>query len=330
MTPLRTLLLRVLALSAAAPILHCGANVTPGLDAAVADAGLCDASLIDGGSFCGGRTYSFPCGLPPGIRVGVLVANECPAFCLTGPSPAYVCEARAATPERPAEVECNSPCPIDGRRPAGFSLPPADADVDPTRAFLARSAALECAAVTAFEHLAAELSAHGAPAGLRARALASADDERRHTRVMAALARRRGLDVTPVAPALPAVRPLIDVAIENAVEGCVRETYGALVAWWQAERAGDPDVAAACRAIAEDETRHAELAADVAAWIEPRLDGAQRAAVRAARARAIDELRAEMAEAVPRSLIAAAGVPSALEAARLIAGLDDGLWSAAA
>lgn len=37
-----------------------------------------------------------------------------------------------------------------------------------------------------------------------------------------------------------------------------------------------------------------------------------------------------MAEAAPRSLVAAAGVPSAIEAARLIAGLDDGLWSGAA
>ena len=339
MTSLRTLLLRIVALSAAAPTLHCGASVTPGSDAAPAvdvtttdaatDAAWCDASLVDGASFCGGQTYRFSCGLPPGLRPGTNVGNDCPDFCRTGPSPGYACEVRAAVGDRQAEVVCNSPCPVDGRRPAGFSLPDVD-DADPTRAFLARSAALECAAVTAFEHLAAELAAHGAPAGLRARALASADDERRHTRVMAALARRRGLDVAPTAPPLPAVRALDEIARENAVEGCVRETYGALVAWWQSERAGDPDVAAAFRAIAEDETRHAELAADVAAWIEPRLDDDQRAAVRALRARAVDELRAEMAEAVPRSLVAATGVPSAAEAMRLIAGLDEGWWSTAA
>jgi hypothetical protein len=61
-----------------------------------------------------------------------------------------------------------------------------------------------------------------------------------------------------VAPAPPA-RSLEELAVENAVEGCVRETYGALTAIWQARTAKDPSVAAAVRRIARDETRHAAL-----------------------------------------------------------------------
>ena len=53
---------------------------------------------------------------------------------------------------------------------------------------------------------------------------------------------------------------------ENAREGCVRETFGALIAMHQAERAGDPIIRRAMRRIAEEETRHAELAWEVASW----------------------------------------------------------------
>ena len=60
----------------------------------------------------------------------------------------------------------------------------------------------------------------------------------------------------PRVEALP-TRALGVVAIENAVEGCVRETFGALIASWQAEHARDPGIKRLMRSIARDETRHA-------------------------------------------------------------------------
>ena len=67
--------------------------------------------------------------------------------------------------------------------------------------------------------------------------------------------------------------------MENAVEGCVHEAFAAAVALRQAARAEDPAVRDAMRAIASDEVAHAQLAWDVAAWIEGELDTAARARI---------------------------------------------------
>ena len=97
---------------------------------------------------------------------------------------------------------------------------------------------------------------------------------------------------------------------------------------WQATAAADPRVRRVMRGIARDETRHAALAWQVAAWAEPRLRARDRAAVRATRAAARDELRAELARARDAELIAVAGVPDARATGRLLAGLDARLWQA--
>jgi hypothetical protein len=47
--------------------------------------------------------------------------------------------------------------------------------------------------------------------------------------------------------------------LDNAVEGCVRETFGAAVGLWQAKQAGDAKVAKAMRQIAPDELIGARL-----------------------------------------------------------------------
>jgi hypothetical protein len=91
------------------------------------------------------------------------------------------------------------------------------------------------------------------------------------------LARRRS--ATPAVPDRPStmpVRALVDVAVENAVEGCIRETYGALLAFVEALSSPDPSLRRAMRTIAEDECRHAELAWSVHAWALPRLRPAER------------------------------------------------------
>jgi len=169
--------------------------------------------------------------------------------------------------------------------------------------WVAEAAQLEAASVPAFEILAAELRAHNAPEELIARALASADDERRHAHVMATLARSHGAKPGPVRVIARQPRALEAIARENAVEGLVREAYGARVAI-------DP-------AIAVDEERHALLAADVHAWIRPRLPYAARLRVDEARDAARAQLLAECAVEPARALRDVLGLPDATRAVEL-------------
>jgi hypothetical protein len=113
------------------------------------------------------------------------------------------------------------------------------------------------------------------------------------------------------------------VALENAVEGCVREAYGALVAKWQAERVVDPDLKRTLTSIARDEIQHAAIAWQVAAWLEPRLSAAERREIDEARRQALAGLRAELAQDPPEELSKITGLPSACEALRLLQALED-------
>jgi hypothetical protein len=105
------------------------------------------------------------------------------------------------------------------------------------------------------------------------------------------------------------VRSLEGIAVENAVEGCVREALGALLASWQAQAAADPLIRAAMKRIAVDETRHAALAFEVDAWVRGRLDASARARVEEARRQAVDDVFARSDEA-PIALRAALGLPT--------------------
>ncbi|MHB8418802.1 MAG: hypothetical protein ACYDCL_12050 [Myxococcales bacterium] len=171
-------------------------------------------------------------------------------------------------------------------------------------------ARLEAASVEAFRILARELRAHGARVGLRHGARRAAADEVRHARAMAALARRyHARPLRARLGATPAPRSLEAMAAENAVEGCVRETYGALVASWQAGHAADGVVAKVLRGVARDETRHAELGWAVARWAEARLSAAARSRVVTARQDAFGALEGAVAEAVPVACVREAGLP---------------------
>ncbi len=214
---------------------------------------------------------------------------------------------------------------VAGRRGEGIALPPA-AQAETLGAYLAQMAGLEAASVLAFERLAQELSAFGAPAALVRKAQRAARDEVGHAAAMARLARRFGAVVGPVrCDALPTRTP-VEVAVENAAEGCVRETFGALQATFQASRATEPSLARVFRTIARDETRHAALAWEVAAWLDGLLTATQRAAVATARRRSLRRLRRGLAHSPP-SWLAAAGLPQADEAAALMDAVAP-LWAA--
>jgi hypothetical protein len=221
-------------------------------------------------------------------------------------------------------VDCYACTLNGGRRPAyfaslGFGPPPAGREVG---SHFARVACMEAGSVEAFRWLRDELFAHRAPKRLVRAAARAIRDELRHVRVTSALARRFGEAPIASRPA-PArvVRPLMDMALENAVEGCVRETYSALECLWQAEAADDPVVRAEMKRIARDEMRHLALSWDVHAWVMSRLRAPARTRVRAAQRSAVAELLGEVAVDPQGSLVRTAGLPRSAQSRALVAAI---------
>jgi hypothetical protein len=116
-------------------------------------------------------------------------------------------------------------------------------------------------------------------------------------------------------------RALEAIAIENAIEGCVRETFGALVAAWQAREARDPVVRAVMKRIARDETNHASLGWAIDTWARTRLDRAARRRVDAARAVAVRAFSLMPEEPLNARDVVAAGLPNREVQRALFAGL---------
>lgn len=246
------------------------------------------------------------CGFP--ADGGTIPADVCAKLCgpTSGPATTY-CYWSASSP---GTLECGGACV--GRRPAGISV---RTSLGPTvvAEHFARAAFLEAASVDAFEILHDELVHHRAPPDLRRSALEARADEVRHARIVGAIAERFGAVVERPVVVRGPVRELEAIAIENAVEGCVRETWGALLATWQADHAKTPRVRAAMNAIAREEAEHALLGLRVAQWLDAKLDDGARARVAAARATAIAELFAELAIEPDETLREEAGLPNAIQ-----------------
>jgi rubrerythrin len=209
-------------------------------------------------------------------------------------------------------------CSGGGRKPDACELVRPRATT-PLGAYFTTLAELEAVSVPAFEILAAELRAHGAP-DLAGRAERAADEERVHAKMTRALANRFGGQPCPPAIAPRAIRPLVEIAIENAREGCVRETYGAIVAMHQARWASDRRIRRAMQRIARDEARHAELAWDVATFCASRLSREENELVASERHEALAVLATEIGE--PHEDVARiAGMPRSPTARRLFEAL---------
>ena len=198
---------------------------------------------------------------------------------------------------------------------------------DAVAAWLAREACGEAGSVLAFRQLVRELKHHGAPQALIDAARAAAGDEVRHTRMVRRLALQRGGTPDPVIARPTPARDLLTVALENAVEGCVHETFAAARAGWQARHAADRDVRQVSAVLAQDEARHADLAAMVHAWACSVLPSEQAEAVEAAR----QEAWAHLADAPPAATPATAavlGLPDAPTHHRLVQALAVALQAA--
>ncbi len=168
-----------------------------------------------------------------------------------------------------------------GRAVAGIA-PASSSGLDTAGACFARLAHAERASVHAFRALARDLARFGAPARLVRRARRSAREEERHALAMKRLARRHAAPVEPICGLPRAAASLRELAIANAVEGCVREGMAALLVAKHARTAPDPAVRHAFARIAPDEARHAALSLEVHRFAMKRLPAHDRTVVVAA------------------------------------------------
>jgi hypothetical protein len=304
------------------------APLDSGDDSAPSDAASCDEAyeFLDGADDGSGCDYflGLSCGLPPEASTEgcFLSLADCLLICGHNVTCRVAeCGDAGVIPAGPISIECGTfkiGCGAVGRRPTGLLCAEPASATDSASEWLARAAHLEAASVHAFRRLRDELRSAGAPRRLTRAAERSSRDEVRHARIVSRLARRRGAVPARVttAEASPA-RSLVDFAVENAIEGCVRETFGVVVAARQARVARDPRVRAAMRRIAEDETRHAALAWSIARWLSSRLDAGAKSRVAGALCGAIASLRCEVV-ATPPTLAAELGLPSGREGGALV------------
>lgn len=224
-----------------------------------------------------------------------------------------------------ASIATGMAMPCVGRRPVGLvDFPRASANATPLGDYYASVAHLEGAAVLAFDNMERELKRFGAPLQLQLRARRARADEKRHYNQMAAHARREGAAVPCVEAPHAGERSLLAAALENAIEGCVRETWGALSAHYQASAAFEPEARQLWRDIACEESEHAELSLALHDWLMPQLSIDDQEIVEAAIRRARLQLHTELelGSAPHPSVVKYAGVPEPIRAAALFSELE--------
>ena len=286
-------------------------------DGGATDGGVVDGGVSDGGVADGGTMRTCESANDAQTRCRQLCSTEADRQSLTvfgtttsteRSTGSTVCECDFGFINYPAQ--CLPPGAIFGRRPAGF-VPQASPDKTALGQYFAHAAQCEAASVMAFLIVAQELEAHGAPTPLVKAARRAAEEELRHARLTGALVTRFGgrLD-WPQVPRRE-VRSLMNVALDNEVEGCVGEAYAAFVAAWQLHAATDLGIRIALSAIAPDEAGHAALAFAISAWVRSRLNPRERRRLDEARHQAVSRLRqAIQADPMP-ALELFAGLPAA-------------------
>lgn len=176
--------------------------------------------------------------------------------------------------------------------------------------WLSRAAYIEGRSALAFANVADSLAFHRAPVHLIRAVTSAASDELRHAQIFGRLASGYGCTALHLGPSPNRMESLEDLAIENAVDGCVVETWGARLAEWQSNAARDPAVRAAFSAISGDELRHAMLARALDEWFRSQLSLSSRSRVGDARRTAIVALREQVRKPIPVDL-APIGLPDA-------------------
>lgn len=219
----------------------------------------------------------------------------------------------------------NPPRPVVGRMPVGLYIHPHVA-ANQLGDYFADMAAMETAAITAFRYLVLELTAYQAPTTLIRLAQAAIEEETRHAQMAGLLSQACGTAVPMVEVPDFQLRTLFEIALENAVEGCVNETFAAACGLWQHQQAGFEVFRQVIGHIAEEEVGHAALSWAIHEWAMPQLTPEQQDYIRQAQREAVDTLAQKFLREETPLVRYAVGLPQQADAANLFQQLRSQLW----
>lgn len=220
-------------------------------------------------------------------------------------------------------------CPkaVPGRMPNGLITDNEQAANQTSIArYLANMATMETAAITAFEYLVRELTAYGAPESLIAHAKQAVSEEKRHAEMAGLLAKAHGAKASPVQVEDFMLRSLYEIALENAVQGCVNETFAAACGLWQSEHATMPAFKQVIAHITDEEMGHAALSWDIHEWLMPQLTDSQQLRINKAQAEAIEAIVTDFKQKGDPAQQAAFGLPDETGANAIFAQLQSSVW----
>jgi hypothetical protein len=143
------------------------------------------------------------------------------------------------------------------------------------------------------------------------------------------MARRFGAEPSRAIIEPPPHRSLFAFALENEIEGCVRETFGTLTGMYQARFAEDARIAAMMSVIARDEARHAALSQRVSTWARRMLSTQQVHSLDSARDAAFARAQNDFLHAPLTAWQRALGLPTADASRALLDALHVPLAAAA-
>ena len=222
------------------------------------------------------------------------------------------------------------PRPVPGRKPDGLHFKndtaATQSSVNVLGQYLADMTAMETAAITAFYYLSRELEAYGAPVELIARSRQAVLEETRHSEMAALLAASFDAEMPDVSVNDFCLRSLYEIAMENAVEGCVNETFAAACGLWQSEYAQLDVFREVIAHITEEEMGHAGLSWEIHQWVMPQLSQSEQELICIAQAEAVENLIGEFKQESDPVVQQAFGLPTKDDAARLFVQLKESVW----
>ena len=145
----------------------------------------------------------------------------------------------------------------------------------------------------------------------------AARDEIKHARMMHTVCVSLGQKVAkPTIDDVPN-RSCFSLALENAIEGCIHESYAALQALHQSQHAKTSEWRELFGTIAVDEIKHAQLSLQIHQWLMKKLTAEERQRILAAQQRAVQQLIDYHTAHEPDSKLSILGLPDSKTAVRL-------------
>lgn len=194
-------------------------------------------------------------------------------------------------------------------------------------AFFVEEALAEEQAVERWEELGNELQALSAPREFVEYCSSASLSALRHAKELQLAIRRHGAEPISSRSLLGPVRELHQLAMDNAVQGCIVCTFRAVRLRHQAETATHPEVIRIVSELAADESRHAGFYWELHHWALGQISPQRGRDIRALQLVAIRQLRETPAqESLGQHHQEELGLPDAETGLALLDALDRELW----